>query len=208
MDGGLFVGSGIYIYWKQKVDEKGEPVRDANGNVRLEEVAKLRGARVKNYKLNEAGEPWLVANVLPVWRAIDHLPDPDNRKAVAAFKEFGLVKRDYKTFVTIGSALTRDRWPLAGRWSPKPGEPMAFQRSINVHELGVKRVLNIHRLDQLVSAEGRPAKRTYELIPTIPTLNRSGALSDPRPPEWINEETGEREENDWAEGDAIAGVRL
>ena len=48
VDGGLFVGSGIYIYWKQKVDEKGEPVRDANGNIKLEEVAKLRGARVKN----------------------------------------------------------------------------------------------------------------------------------------------------------------
>jgi len=71
---------------------------------------------------------------------------------------------------------------------------------------GVKRMLNIHKLHELVNAEGRPAKRTYELIPTIPTLNLSTALSDARPPEWINEETGEREENDWDEGDALAGV--
>ena len=55
----------------------------------LKPVEKLRGARVKNYKLNENGEPWLVANVLPVWRAIDHLPDPDDHEDVAAFKEFG-----------------------------------------------------------------------------------------------------------------------
>jgi hypothetical protein len=42
-DGGLFVGSGIYIYWKHALDDKGEPKRGANGNIVLKPVAKLRG---------------------------------------------------------------------------------------------------------------------------------------------------------------------
>ena len=46
-DGGLFVGSGIYIYWKHKLDEKSEPERDNNGNIKLRPVEKLRGARCR-----------------------------------------------------------------------------------------------------------------------------------------------------------------
>ena len=162
---------------------------------------KLRGARVKNYKLNKDGEPWLVANVLPIWRTMTELPERGDGS--------GLVTRDYKQLITIGSALSFRRWKLAGRWSPEPGEAMAHQRSINAHELGIKRMLNIHKLNELLNCE-RPAnvaKRAYELVPTIPTINRDPALSRPRPPEWIDEETGERIEGEGDMADAMAGAR-
>jgi hypothetical protein len=198
-DGGLFVGSGIYIYWKHKLDDKGEPVRDANGNIVLKPVAKLRGASAKKYKINENGEPWLVANVLPIWKNMVALPQRGD--------DSGLITQDYKQFITIGSALSPRRWKLAGRWSPEPGEPEAYKRSINAHEMGVKRMLNIHKLDELVNGE-RPAKRTYELIPTIPRPHTDQELSRARSPEWISEETGEREENKWDFDNAAAGSRM
>ena len=197
--GGLFVGSGIYIYWKHKLDDNGNPKLDENGNIILKPVAKLRGARANRYKLTKNGEPWLVANVLPIWLTMNKLPAPGDGS--------GLVTRDYKTFVPIGSALSPGRWPLAGRWSPKPGEPMAFKRSINVHEMGAKRMLNIYKPDELVNAE-RPAKRTYELIPTIPTPNRDPALSRPRPTEWVDEETGKRINDESLIENAMAGARF
>jgi hypothetical protein len=115
-DGGLFVGSGIYLYWRHTLDENGEPKRDENGNVVLRHVAKLRGARVKNYKTDANSDPWLVANVLPIWRSMTRLPTPGDGS--------GLVRRDYKQLITIGSALSFRRWPIAGRWSPEPGEDM------------------------------------------------------------------------------------
>jgi hypothetical protein len=198
-DGGLFVGSGIYIYWKHALDDKGEPKRDAHGNIVLKPVAKLRGANAKKYKTNENGEPWLVGNVLPIWKNMTALPQPGDKT--------GLITQDYKQFITAGSALSPRRWKLAGRWSPEPGEPKAYQRSINAHEMGVKRMLNIHKLDGLVNGE-RPAKRTYGLIATIPKANKDHEPSRSRPPNWISEETGEREENKWDFDNVAAGSRM
>jgi len=197
-DGGLFVGSGIYIYWKHKLDDRGEPMRDHNGNIVLKPVAKLRGASAKNYKIDENGEPWLVANVLPIWRSMTKLPSRGDKS--------GLVTRDYKIFKTIGSVLHPKSWKLGGRWSPEPGQPMAFKRSLDAHELGVKRILNIHKLDELLNGE-RPAKRTYELIPTIPRINKDLELSRPRSPKWMSEETGEAMENQDELDNAAAGLR-
>lgn len=198
-DGGLFVGSGIYIYWKYALDDKGEPRRDANGNIVLKPVSKMRGSNQKKYKLDANGEPWLVANVLPIWKSMTDLPKPGDKN--------GLVISDYKQFVTEGSALSPSRWPLAGRWSPEPGEPLAYKRALNAHEMGVKRTLNIHKLDELVNGNmlfegGSPARRTYELIPTIPRINRDPNWSGPRPPKWLDEETGELD----AERNEIANV--
>jgi hypothetical protein len=68
-------------------------------------------------------------------------------------------------------------------------------------------MLNIHKLDELVNGK-RPAKRTYELIPTIPGPHKDQELSRARPPEWISEETGEREENKWDFDNAAAGSRM
>ena len=198
-DGGLFVGSGIYIYWKHKLDDKGEPERDAKGNIILKPVSKLRGANAKKYKIDKNGEPWLVANVLPIWKTMRKLPEPGDTS--------GLVISDYKRFVTIGSALSPKRWPLAGRWSPEPGEPMAYKRKLNAHEMGVKRMLNIHKLDELVNGD-RPAKRSYELIATIPSRNRDPELSRQRPPKWLDEETGELAEDAEDFDNVAAGMRF
>jgi hypothetical protein len=109
-DGGIFVGSGIYNYWKHKLDKSGEAVLDTNGNIVLKPVAKLRGARVKNYKLDKNGEPWLVANVLPIWRTMTEFPERGDGS--------GLVTRDYKQFITIGGALSFRRWPINARSMP------------------------------------------------------------------------------------------
>jgi hypothetical protein len=68
-------------------------------------------------------------------------------------------------------------------------------------------MLNKHKLDELVNGE-RPAKRTYELIPTIPTINRDPALSRPRPPNWVCEETGKRLEEELDISVAMDGARL
>jgi hypothetical protein len=118
----------------------------------------------------------------------------------------GLVTRDYKQFVTIGSALSPRRWKLAGRWSPDHGEPNTYKRSINAHELGVKRMLNIHKLDELVNGE-YPARRSFELIATIPTGNRDQGLSRPRAPKWMDEEFGEALENEFDLENVAAGSR-
>jgi hypothetical protein len=44
-------------------------------------------------------------------------------------------------------------------------------------------------------------------IATIPRPNKDQELSRARPPEWISEETGEREENKWDFDKAAAGSR-
>jgi hypothetical protein len=148
--------------------------------------------------VDKDGLPWLVANVLPIWRGMTSLPSRGDNS--------GLVTRDYKQFVTIGSALSPRRWKLAGRWSPEPGKPMPLQRSLNAHELGIKRMLNNHKLDELLNGE-RTAKRAYELIPTIPTINRDLELSRPRSPKWMSDETGEAVENQEEFDNAAAGLR-
>ena len=185
-DGGLFVGSGIYIYWKYKLDDDGNHARDKDGNPILKPVAKLRGGSTKKYKTNKDGMPWLVENVVPIWEGMKALPGPHD--------DSGLITRDYKQFITVGSALSPNRWKLAGRWSPEPGEPGAYRRSINAHEMGNKRTLNIYKLDELITNGERPAKRTYELIPTIPRINKDPELSRDRPPDWVDEETGKKVE--------------
>ena len=146
----------------------------------------MRGSNAKKYKTDARRHPWLVANVVPIWKGMTKLPEHGD--------DSGLVISDYKQFVTVGSALSPRRWKLAGRWSPEPGEP-AYKRALNAHEIGVKRMLNIHKLDELVNGE-HPAKRIYDLIATIPTGNRDPKMSRPRPPEWVAEETGELVENE------------
>jgi hypothetical protein len=73
-NGGLFVGSGIYIYWKHDIDPNGDPLRKPDGSIILKPVAKLRGASVQSYKTNDKGEPWLVEHTLPIWRNMRTLP--------------------------------------------------------------------------------------------------------------------------------------
>jgi len=209
-DGGLFVGSGIYIYWKHDTDQYGAPKRKPDGSIILKPVAKLRGASVQSYKTNDKGEPWLVENTLPIWRNMRTLPELS--EAHIAERDQGVIRQDYKQFVTIGSALSPRRWRLAGRWSPDPGEPQAYQRTINVHNMGVKRMLNTAKFWQLVNhkfTDGKTpdhiAERCYKLIPTIPTINTDPELSRPRAPDWICEETGEIIENENDMDEAIAG---
>jgi hypothetical protein len=207
-DGGLFVGSGIYIYWKHDIDENGDPKRKPDGSIILKPVAKLRGASVKSYQTNDKGEPWLVEHTLPIWRNMRTLPELSERHM--AEREQGKIRQDYKQFVTIGSALSPGRWKLAGRWSPDPGEPHAYQRSINVHNMGVKRILNIAKAYQLVNVKlgdgtEHIAERGYKLIPTIPTINIDPELSRPRPPKWLCEETGKVLEDDEDIAEAMAG---
>jgi hypothetical protein len=177
---------------------KAIPPSNKDGNIILKPVAKLRGANVKNYAIDKNGDPWLVANVLPIWKDMRALPQPGD--------DSGLVTSDYKQFITIGWALSLGRWKLAGRWSPDVGEPEAYKRSINAHELGVKRMLDIYKLGQLINGD-RPAKRTYELIATIPVMNRDVELSRSRPPEWISEETGEIMNNEDDVDNVAAGSR-
>jgi hypothetical protein len=201
-DGGLFVGSGIYIYWKYDLNDKGEPKRDDNGNLVLKPVSKMRGSNQKKYKIDANGEPWLVANVLPIWKSMATLPKAGDKS--------GLVISDYKQFVTVGSALSPSRWRLAGRWSPEPGEPMAYKRALNAHELGVKRMLNVYKYEELLNGSfegGRPAKRTYQLIATKPMPNYAPELSRARPPKWLDEETGELDDEKTDVANVMSGSR-
>jgi hypothetical protein len=89
----------------------------------------------------------------------------------------------------------------------EPGEPMAYKRVLNAHELGVKRMLNTYKLHELVNGD-RPAKRTYELIATIPRRNLDMNLSRERSPEWLDDETGERVENATDFENVTAGSRM
>jgi hypothetical protein len=57
-DGGIFVQSGVYCYWKTTIDK--------DGKERKKEVSKLRGANLKNYKLGDSGHPFLVEKTLQV----------------------------------------------------------------------------------------------------------------------------------------------
>ena len=96
-DGGLFVGSGIYIYWKYKLDDDGNHARDKDGNPILKPVAKLRGGSTKKYKTNKDGVPWLVENVFPIWNGMRTLPGPRDKTVVNY--------PNHKQFITVGSAL-------------------------------------------------------------------------------------------------------
>ena len=74
-DGGIFVGSGIYVYWKVGFEADGSPKIDKKIKAKTGElvqekkpVEKLRGGSPKKYPTNDKGEPWLVAATLPLWR--------------------------------------------------------------------------------------------------------------------------------------------
>jgi hypothetical protein len=188
-DGGIFVQSGVYCYWKTSIDEEGKEQK--------KEVSKLRGANIKNYKLGKSGQPFLVEKTLEAWNTPYNVMDS---------KTHPCIEETYKKFLTIGSALTPHRWKLAGRWTPEPDEDHAFVRTIRVGMPGGKRKVNILRFGQLISVDGRPPSRTYELIATLPKENGEGEMSRPRPPDWLCEEVGDAVLDDQDEVEAAMGA--
>jgi hypothetical protein len=133
----------------------------------------------------------------PAWNTPYILEDADTHPRI---------EESYKKFITIGSALTPRRWKLAGRWTPEPGEDRAFVRTIKVGMPGGKRKVNILRFGQLISINGRPASRTYELIATLPKENKDDEMSRPRPPDWLCEEVGDAVLDDQDEVEAAMGA--
>jgi hypothetical protein len=101
----------------------------------------------------------------------------------------------------------RHRWKLAGRWTAKPGEPGAGKREIFVHSVGNKRELIPDEVcwPDYVSVPGPEARRCNGLIRTIPALNNDPALSRPRMPEWLNENIGEKVEDQEEQEELRAG---
>jgi hypothetical protein len=188
-DGDIFVQSGVYCYWKTTIGQ--------DGKERKKEVSKLRGANIKNYKLGDSGQPFLVEKTLRAWNTPYILEDADTHPCI---------EESYKKFITIGSALTPHRWKLAGRRTPEPGEDRAFVRTIKVGMPGGKRKVNILRFGQLISIDGRPPSRTFELIATLPKENRDEDMSRPRPPDWLCEEVGDAVLDDQDEVEAAMGA--
>ena len=139
-DGGLFIQAGVYTYGKVKIGK--------DGKRSIVPVSKLRGATAKNYTDDERGAgAWLIENTVARWRA----------PYSTAGANLGL-PAPYKKYITAGAALaSRDRWKLAGRWTPKAGHPNAAYRIINVSDPGGKRELLDHAPDVL-STDDRPGQ--------------------------------------------------
>jgi hypothetical protein len=172
-DGGLFVQAGVYTYGKVKIGK--------DGRRSIVPVSKLRGATAKNYTNDEKGAgAWLIRETLARWRA----------PYSTAGANLG-VSAPYKKYITVGAAIvSADRWALAGRWTPKPGQPNAAYRVINVSDPGGKRALPDDGPDVLSTAE-REASRCATLVRTIPVLNHDNEMSRPRTPNWIADESAD-----------------
>jgi hypothetical protein len=166
-DGGIFIQAGVYAYGKVKISR--------DGKRSIIPVSKLRGATAKNYTSEEDGAgAWLIRETLTRWRA------PYSTAGATL-----TLSAPYKKYVTAGAALASPgRWKLAGRWTPKPGDPMAAYRAINISDPGGKRELVDHEPD-LLSTPDRPANRCSTLVRTIPVINEDKELSRPRTPNWV-----------------------
>jgi hypothetical protein len=91
-DGGIFVGSGIYVYWKVKFEDDGslkinkEIEKKTGARVPVKSpTEKLRGGSSKKYPTNDKGEPWLVAATLPLWeKGCENAPEYDIPTALSS----------------------------------------------------------------------------------------------------------------------------
>jgi hypothetical protein len=180
-EGGIFVYPGLYTYGKAKYGSDGKVIA-------FEPVTKMRGANPKNFT-DDDPDQWIIKAVLAAWRKPY---DPDNPPGI---------KGPYLKYITAGNALaSRDRWKIAGRWSPAIDDPQTAKRTISVHDVGNKRTLIPNAYADYVSyvddVSGKlvEAKRTRELIRTIPAVNKDDALSRPRSLDWLNEEYGREAE--------------
>jgi DNA polymerase elongation subunit (family B) len=190
-DSGLFVMPGVYTYGKIEYDKTGART--------INPVTKLRGGDPKKYDATLKTNRWLIENVLAAWRK------PFDRRQPETFPR---IVAEYQKYITAGSALaSRARWKLAGRWTARPGESGAGKREIFVHSVGNKRELIPDECcwPDYVSIPGREARRSHNLIRTIPALNNDTALSRPRMPEWIDKGIGEEVEDREEQEEIAAG---
>jgi hypothetical protein len=175
IDGGLFVGAGIYSYWKEWINDKGELKRVA--------VNKQRGVDPKRVSYDSDINRDFVSAVLEKWM----LTDPDK-----ANDDHYVVRPKHKIFVTIGMALSSpQQWLLAGRFSDKLDSAYAATRNISVASPGDKREVYLdrpeHWMAQLRDDGTRYyAQRCYSVIPTKPCDHNAGddAESVPSKPKW------------------------
>jgi hypothetical protein len=125
-------------------------------------------------------------NVLKKWRAFTAWRVGTWRRARI---DRNSKRRLFFSFVTAGSACaSRDRWNLCGYW-------LYGEREINVHDPGPsKRSLNISEVDAANILN--IAKRSRELIATVPIENPYRGFSKPRVPDWLDERIG-----NWARQD-------
>ena len=168
---GLFIMAGVYTYDKVTTGKDGSRV--------VSPVSKMRGANPKNYVKTGKMSEWIIRETLEIWRSpySTHGKDP-------------VLSHPYKKYITVGNALaSRQRWKLAGRWSPPATDAAnAAHRLISVADPGGKRALLNFEPDWL-STPDRLANRCSSLIRTRAAGNDDDALSRPRTPDWISEDT-------------------
>ena len=182
---------GVYTYGKVAYDKAGART--------IKPVTKIRGGDAKKYDAKVKANQWLIENVLAAWRTPF---DPEKSE------QFPRIVAGYQKYITAGNALASPgRWKLAGRWTPRPGEPDAGKREILVHGVGNKRELipDENCWPDYVSVPGREARRCHELIRTIPAMNNDLALSRPRMPEWMDEDIGKEVEDREEQEEIAAG---
>ena len=163
--------AGVYTYDKVTVAKDGSRV--------VSPVSKMRGANPKNYVKHGKMSEWIIRETLEIWRSPHYSTQGRNP----------VLSLPYKKYITIGNALaSRQRWKLARRWSPPASDPNAAYRQISVADPGGKRVLLNFEPDWL-STPDRLANRCASLIRTRAAWNDDDALSRPRTPDWIDEDT-------------------
>jgi hypothetical protein len=175
----IAIQSGVYSYLK--------PGKDAA----FIDETKTRGYRPGQfYTTEKSSRQWMLDEVLPLW---EKASDPANGRMFDASDYPALIK-PYRTFVTAGSACaSRERWNLCGYW-------LYGEREINVHDPGPsKRSLNISEID--AANVLNIAKRSRELIATVPIENHYKGFSKPRVPDWLDERIGNwsRQDNETRE---------
>ena len=137
-------------------------------------IVKTRGMK-RNYQTQEE---WMLRLVPAAWR---RPADPDDAETWPSLDV------EQTEFISAGTAVAgRKRFEVIGRWAKRP-------RTVNVHIPGLKRRLNTLKPELYYGTGNIPARRSFELVETLPAQNPVENAyfvpSKPAQPEWL--QTGE-----------------
>lgn len=171
LDGGLFIGSGFYIFWNMKRDN------EETGQIKLVTKLKTRGTNQKSIDIDADRNAKLVATTLEQW--------------MKTYPNHPVMYLHTNKFITIGMALASPKsWPLAGMFSVPIKHEHHLRRRVVLTTPGDKReyLWNRYEYYQCQTRDNKVtySQRWYKLVPTIPVAHKDGEGAESLPlfPKW------------------------